>query len=330
MTTPPRSTLLTGLLGLVRRHPTTAFFTLAYGLSWTFWLPYVLSANGLGLLALHFPGGPLVSQLLGLGLGAYLGPLTAAFSVTALVEGRPGLRRWVHRLTHWRVGWRWYVAVLTGVPAVMLLATAALPGALDGARMVSATTLAVYVPMLVLQVLTTATAEEPGWRDFALPRLQRRLGPVLGTVVLGVLWGCWHLPLFLTDWAGPGQHWSDVALFVAACVPLSLVMTWVFNRSGQSVPLVMVLHASINTFCSLIWFDAFPSLDPAHDTAKTLLIGAAGVALVLLVATRGRLGLQTTHQGAQTNATTPTTTPSTTTPTHKQTPESIASSVTSA
>lgn len=283
------------LRGLLHRHPTVSFFTLAFGLSWVCWLPYVLSANGLGFIAIRFPGGPLVSQLLGLGAGGYLGPLTAAFIVTALAEGRTGLRHWARRLTHWRVGWRWYLAVLTGVPAVLLLATLAVPGALDGARMISLAAVAAYGPVLVLQVLTTATAEEPGWRDFALPRLQARYGPVTGTVVLGVLWGCWHLPLFLTDWAGPHVSWTDPAVFVAACVPLSLVMTWVFNRSGQSVPLVMVLHANINTFCSVVWFDAFPGLDPSHDTSWVMLIASTAAALVLLTATRGRLGLHDPH-----------------------------------
>lgn len=290
MTTPTTATG-TGLLGLVRRHPTTTFFVLAYGLSWLCWLPYVLSTNGQGLIDVRFPGGPIVSQLLGIGAGGYLGPLGAAFTVTALVEGRAGLRRWTHRLTHWRVGWRWYLAVLTGVPGVLLLATLAWPASWAGARMVSVAALATYLPVLLLQVLTTATAEEPGWRDFALPRLQARFGPLTGTVILGVLWGCWHLPLFLTDWGGPHPAWTDAALFVTACVPLSLVMTWVFNRSGESVPLVMVLHASINTFCSVIWYDAFPGLDPSRDTSWVMLIAATAAALVLLVATRGRLGL---------------------------------------
>ncbi|SDQ07029.1 CPBP family intramembrane glutamic endopeptidase [Quadrisphaera sp. DSM 44207] len=284
----------TGLLGLVRRHPTVTFFALAFGLSWAAWLPYVLSVHGLGVLDLRYPELLGNTQLAGMLPGAYVGPLGAAFTVTAVVEGRAGLRAWARRLTHWRVGWRWYAAVLTGVPAAILLATIVLPGAWEGAAPVPAVALVAYLPVLVMQLVTTAAAEEPGWRDFALPRLQRSFGPVLGTTVLGVLWGAWHLPMFLTaDWGGyPDVSWVEPAEFVAAAVPVSIVMTWVFNRTQQSLPIVMVLHASINTFCSLIWLQAFPGLDPSRDTLHVMLIAATAVAVVLLVATRGRLGLQ--------------------------------------
>ncbi|MFG1928650.1 CPBP family intramembrane glutamic endopeptidase [Cryptosporangium sp. NPDC048952] len=149
------------------------------------------------------------------------------------------------------------------MPATILLTGFVVPGALDGLTVPSLTVLAAFLPMLVIQFLTTATAEEPGWRDFALPRLQQQFGPVLGTSILGVLWGCWHLPLFLTEWGGyPDITWTDPALFVVSCVPLSLVMTWIFNRTGQSLPIVMVFHAAINTTYSLVWPTVFNHAHP--------------------------------------------------------------------
>jgi membrane protease YdiL (CAAX protease family) len=153
--------------------------------------------------------------------------------------------------------------------------------------------LAAYLPLLVMQFVTTAAAEEPGWRDFALPRLQRRFGAVSGTAILGLLWGGWHLPLFFTQWGGwPHASWTLPVEFVAGCVPLSLVMTWVFNRTGESLPVVMVLHASINTTYSLVWSEVFPTLDLTRDTLHVQLIASTAVALLLIVATRGRLGLR--------------------------------------
>lgn len=127
--------------------------------------------------------------------------------------------------------------------------------------------------------------------DFALPRLQDRFGALLGTVILGFLWGCWHLPLFLTTWGGPGKTWFDPVLFVACCIPLSLVMTWVFNRSGQSVPLIMLLHAGINSTYSLLWPEIYTNLNPTRDPMYAQLIATCAAALVILIATRGRLGL---------------------------------------
>lgn len=119
----------------VRRHDLITFYVLAYGMSWLAWLPYVLSRDGLGVLGFSFPEILGTTQLAGILLGAYLGPLGAAFVVTALSEGKPGLRRWAGRLFRWDVGWRWYVLALVGVPA--LLAAGALvvsPGAAAGLR----------------------------------------------------------------------------------------------------------------------------------------------------------------------------------------------------
>jgi membrane protease YdiL (CAAX protease family) len=147
--------------------------------------------------------------------------------------------------------------------------------------------------MLVLQFLTTGVAEEPGWRDFAQPRLQQRFGPLVGSLVLGPLWGAWHLPLFLTEWGG----WPDVdrlmaAEFIGSAVLLSIVMTWLFNRTGESLPVVMLFHANINTLFSLLWPELFPDLDADRDSLHALALGTGVCAVGLLIATRGRLGLR--------------------------------------
>lgn len=146
--------------------------------------------------------------------------------------------------------------------------------------------------MLLMQFVTTAAAEEPGWRDFALPRMQDRFGPVAGTTILGFLWGCWHLPLFFTEWGGPNVTWYQPIEFIAGCIPLSLVMTWVFNRTGQSVPLIMLLHAGINSTYSLVWPEVYTNLDSARDPIHAQLIASLVAGAVLIIATRGRLGLQ--------------------------------------
>jgi membrane protease YdiL (CAAX protease family) len=168
-------------------------------------VPYILSQYGLGVLRIPFPqflgSGELAGQLVGLLPGAYLGPLGAAFLVTALSEGRPGLRRWGGRLFKWGVGWRWYALALAGVPALLVAGTLAVsPAAAAGLRLPPLELFLLYVPFLLLQMVTTGLAEEPGWRDFALMRHQRQHGPLLGTLILGVLWAGWHLPLFLTEW----------------------------------------------------------------------------------------------------------------------------------
>lgn len=277
-----------GLRGLVSRHPITSFFAAAIGLSWAAWTPYILSESGLGIAHFNFPVILGSTQLSGVLPGAYLGPILSAFLVTAAADGRPGLREWGGRLARWRVSWRWYAGALIGVPAAIAIASAALS---DG-RVQAPTTavIAAYLPFLLLEMVTTGLAEEPGWRDFALPRLQRRFGPLGATAILGPLWGVWHLPLFLSEWGGwPHVTWLMPVEFVAICCAFSVVMTWVFNRSGQSLPIAMIAHTSVNTFLSAAWSPMFPTL-PAQDADNAFLLASAAAAIAALAATRGRLG----------------------------------------
>lgn len=285
---PPAPRSGTGARGLLRRRPLASFFTMAFALSWVAWIPYVLSGHGLVVWGFTFPGGVLGSQLLGVLPGAYLGPIASALLVTAACDGRAGLRAWLRRMTRFRVGWIWYAVVVLAVPAALITATAVLTG--QAPVVPPAAVLVAFLPGLVIQMVTTGLAEEPGWREFAMPRMQARYGPLLATVVVGVLWGAWHLPLFLTEWGGgPAVDPIYVLEFLVTVIAFSFVMTWIFNRTGESMPLVMLSHVSVNNFVSVAWSDTFPDADPAYSTHAFLLSSLVGAA-VLLAATRGRLG----------------------------------------
>ncbi|MCC2317921.1 CPBP family intramembrane glutamic endopeptidase [Cellulomonas chengniuliangii] len=278
-----------GALDVVRRRPLLSFFVLANLASWIAWIPYILSQNSLGIWDFTFPGGPGGAQLLGMLPGAYLGPIGAALFVTAVADGRAGIRAWARRLWRWKVNWKWYAGILLGVPAAMVLTGLVIEG--GRAQMPPTMALAGLVTGLLVQMITTGLAEEPGWRDFALPRMQRLVGAPRAAVVIGVLWGVWHLPLFFSEWGGwPNVDWYRPVAFVAFCVFFNVVMTWVFNRTGQSLPMAMLLHVSVNNF-SGVWGEMFPWWD--MNTAQFALAGGAAVAaVVVLVGTRGRLGYQ--------------------------------------
>ena len=241
-----------GLRAFVTRHQLSTFFVLALAASWLAWTPYVLSNSGLGVWDLTFPGGMIGGQLLGMLPGAYLGPIGSAALVTGLVGGQ--------------------MAAPSQAWLFVLVA---------------------YVPGLILQMITTGLAEEPGWRDFALPRLQRKVGPLGSAFVLGPIWALWHMPLFLTDWAGwPDVRWYAPLVFAAFCVTFGIVMTWVFNRTGQSLPLAMLLHTSVNNYASVASTELFPGVDADRFQLAVLLAAGIGAAIVI-VATRGRLGYDT-------------------------------------
>lgn len=278
-----------GARGVLARHPLAWFFVLAYALSWLMELPVVLSETGTGALPYTLP--PLALTFLIAG-ATFVGPTGAAFIMTGVTEGRPGVRRLLRRYVQWRAGLRWYLFVLVGIPAILVLAAMVVPGAL-----------AAYEPLTPAMLLAYPTAfattfllggplgEEPGWRGFALPRLQQARGPLVGSFILGVLWALWHLPLFWTGvWTPPTV--PDILMFTGMIIALTVIMTWVFNNVRGSLLVLILMHASFNTFANAVVAPMFPA--PILDEFGLLpeLIGFTATALVVVVVTRGRLGYE--------------------------------------
>jgi membrane protease YdiL (CAAX protease family) len=204
----------------VRQHRLTSFFVLAYLVSWT---PWAFHAAGMSLGTPFFPGGPLVAALI----------------VIAVADGRRGFRELGSRLVRWRVGWVWYV-VAVGLPVLLVLATAVGTWALGApAPDLSAIVWADVALVLAVRMVNptdSALGEEPGFRGYALPHLQDRLSPLASAGVLGVLTAGWHIPLVVLGnlgWIGLPSTFVITFLYV-----------WLFNRSGGSLLMAMLFHAS--------------------------------------------------------------------------------------
>lgn len=272
-----------GLLPLMRGHPLFFFYLIAFSLTWI----YEVSV----LLLLHLPLIPWIIP------APLLGPTLAAFIMTAITAGRPGVLRLLRRYVLWRVQVRWYLFVLLGIPALLFLSYLALPGALAAFRLPAPTFILSYLVTYIFTYFGGGPFfEEPGWRGFALPRLQERSGPLVGTLILGVLWGLWHLPLFLIPgYNGAGSDFVGITVpfigFVIAVTAIAFIFTWVFNNTRGSLLLAMLLHASINT-ASDAFLRFFPALPTAQLAAMSSYIAFALVALVIIAATRGRLSYE--------------------------------------
>jgi uncharacterized protein len=209
----------------------------------------------------------------------------------AATEGKPGVGRLLRRLVLWRVGWLWYLVALCGIPIIIVAGFLALPGTEAILHPVVLQLIWMFPLLLIMEILTSGLAEEPGWRGFALPRLQQQLGPLLGAVILGSLWQCWHLPLYLSDWGG-GAGGLQIGEAILGNVGITMVITWVFNHTQGSLLITILMHAALDAFgvdsalnlFSLAWVQKHGDL--------ALLIGFGVVALVLVVVTGGRLGYQ--------------------------------------
>jgi uncharacterized protein len=287
---------------LLARHPLISFFVMAYAFSWIVWSPWVLGEDGAGLLPID------ISQTASgyLNAAAILaGPTLAAFIMTAITEGRAGVRRLLRRIVLWRVGLGWYLFALVGIPVVMALGTLILPGGFASLRSLGLGYVLTYLSIFPLVVVLGGPLfEEIGWRGFALPRLQPLHGPLLGTLILGLLWALWHLPEFMVpSWAesSGGTGFVAIVRFVVIAIAVAIVTTWVFNNTKGSVFMAILVHASFDTFSIPVGGLGSPSA-----VGNSILLSFGVLALVLVVSTRGRLGYERYRQEEPYLATAPT------------------------
>jgi membrane protease YdiL (CAAX protease family) len=270
----------------LQRYPLICYFVMAYGFSWIAWIPYVFAQDGLGVLPVHLTQAGLVP-------GAFIGPILAGFLMTGAMEGKPGVKHMLRRMVQWRVAWYWYLVPLVVVPALTLLGFMTLPGAKQALHPVFPQLFWIFPAALVLEIFTSGLAEEPGWRGFALPRLQKRFGPLLGTVILGMLWQCWHLPLYLTEW-GRGAGMEQISLSVASSIGISILITWVFNHTQGSLLMAILIHAALDAFGVTLLTSFFTPAWLEKNSYLALLIGFGTFAILITVFTRGRLGYKQT------------------------------------
>ena len=216
------------------------FFALAYALSWCWVIPLAVSH----LVVRRGEGWPTHYPMV-------LAPAIAAVVVTAWTMGRPGVRDLLARMARWRVPLRWWLAALSPAAflGLALVAMAAGGKALPSAAafgQFSGTPAIGLVGVLLLITFVGALGEETGWRGYALPQLQRQFSPLNSSLILAVLWFGWHLPQFLIIAAyqdfSPIQY---VGMFLGLTCG-SVILTWLYNRSGHSILLVVVWHGLYN------------------------------------------------------------------------------------
>jgi membrane protease YdiL (CAAX protease family) len=225
---------------VVRRRPVVSFAVLAYMLSWAWWIPMALRGEVVR------PGDGWPTHLPGLA-----GPAVAAVVVTALVDGRAGLRDLAARLTRWRVGrWWWLLVVGTAALALLGVGVAVVTGepvpSLDEFASYSGIGMIGLPAVVAVAFLVNGVGEEAGWRGFAVDRLLRRHGLTRTALVVAVLWLGWHLPLFWMHDSFRSFGAAGTAGWGIALVAASLVLTWMYRDSGRSILLVAAWHTAFN------------------------------------------------------------------------------------
>jgi len=303
-TTTPRPATLPLLKRMVIDYPLVAFFVLAFIGGWLVLLPTVLFESGLGLIPIDIPAPAVMLSFIP---AAMAGPALGAFVVTRMVEGKQGTRQLLRRrILRWRVGVQWYLIAVFGVPLVYFVAASLVLGAAPLEALIEQWPFLFtsYLPKVVMVFLIVSLWEEIGWMGFALPRLQEKYGPLMASVVLGVLWALWHLPAYfnstqvVADKVGLGE--LDRLLYLLPPLILlatftRIVMTWLFNVAMGSVIVVTLFHAAFNVSNNELVTAFMPQMKSMFANNEWIYPVLGVLALLLIVFTKGRLLYEAEH-----------------------------------
>ena len=247
----------------VANHELRFFFIIAFAFSWLVFLPMILFRA------------PIEFTML-----ASFGPSVAALSTHRLATGSYQAFRfcstWLRTFGASALGIALVVLAYVVLPGI----TTADPRRLDWSIL---TSVGVYN---YSTLLGGPLGEEPGWRGYALPRLEARLGPIRASALLDLVWFAWHLPLFLI----PGWTTSPVWIFVLILVGLSVIMTYAVNLARFSVITAIAMHGAFNTVSRFL-AGLFNHTQPRVHIPFESVLALCGLAtaLVLIVMTKGRL-----------------------------------------
>lgn len=287
------------IVQLVVRRPLTAFFIMAYAFSWITLIPFILSQWNI------LPNEK--TYELFVFLNAFTGPALASYIMHRAIGGKEAWQNVRKRLRPHRAALKWYAFILIGIPVLMFLGYVVLNGGKVPTFHDLSSKFIISYPIYFVAIFYGGgpLAEEIGWRGFAFPRLQTKYGSLKASLLLGVLWACWHLPQFLTSTQGGGPekglsiYYPNFLLFLLMCVSITFVMTWVYNHTQGSLFLMILFHASIDTFSMLQSYVSTPKLT---DSDLPVVLAFGVFALLVLIFTRGKLGNVQKHGTVSTSS----------------------------
>jgi membrane protease YdiL (CAAX protease family) len=262
---------------VLRRHPVAIFFVVTYVVAWAFWVPLVILQERVA------PALDLVLKILGSAT-----PSVLAIVLVAHLQGRGEVRRLLRRLLIGRVNIGWYAAIvaLTALP-VLAVWVSTLLGA--PTPVVAATVPGVLSVFLFSIFPGSALGEELGWRGFALPRLQARRSALTASLIVGAVWGTYHFPLFLLG--SPVRPFALFLPFALSCVIMSVFYTWMYNGTGGSLLLAVLLHAATNLPLTIV-------MGPLQERVLTsywIYDAILALTAAALIARTGTAALSRTH-----------------------------------
>jgi membrane protease YdiL (CAAX protease family) len=170
-------------------------------------------------------------------------PALVALWLTSRANGGAGIPVLLHRILDWRVGVRWYVFAIGFMAAIKLTVASVYRVITGGWPRFGHEPWFIIVAAIVISTVFQA-GEEIGWRGYAFPRLATRFGFARASLLLGVIWACWHLPLFFVP--GADKQGQSFIVYLLQVIALSVAMAWLYLHTNGSLLLMMLMHSAVN------------------------------------------------------------------------------------
>jgi membrane protease YdiL (CAAX protease family) len=220
-------------------------------------------------------------------IGAF-GPFVAAIIMQKRAGG-DGLRSWFKTTFNFRIKVKWFLLggiifpfLIAGVHHIIYLGLGGKSGISPGPDWL------IYFVYLISTTLLTGGNEEPGWRGYITPVLMERFHPLIVCVIVGIGWAVWHLPMyFFEGWGGNNQHFLWLLIY---CIPLSVILTWLYYSSRKSIIPVMLLHAGTNVVFRYFPMETKVLVNVADEFTVIKTICYFFFAIILIVITKGSIG----------------------------------------
>lgn len=256
------------------RHVVIAGFVLAYAFTLSITVPAALDAHG--FLKVRVPKGLLT-------FANNFAPGIAGILLVAVIDGKAGLRNLGRRVCRWRVSVSNYLLVF-GITALGVWGSLILYQWIGG----TPPKLGEWslLPILFLVMLLFAPLwEEVCWRGLILPELQTCRTPFIASLLLGTGWGCWHIPYYLGAGAQGEKTVLFLLTFLVGALPLTILFTWIYNRTGGSLFLVVLFHSALDAALAFFY-------GPLPVGELRPFIFFVGVLTVMAVIVLGKVGIQ--------------------------------------
>jgi membrane protease YdiL (CAAX protease family) len=265
--------MFTSFVRWMKAHDLLAFFVLTFLFTYSAWLPVLLTLPDHDLS--NISGFGLVLQMLGM-----WGPAFAAILTIGVTRGKPGLKDLFRRALQWRAPVRWYLAVILIYPVICILADSLFARVTNQPIQFRWNGWPVTITWLVqAPLLAFWGCEELGWRGFALPRLMSRWNALFASLIVGMVWGTWHLAYFILGVVPPFYY-------LIFTVSATILMAWIMNNNQGNLFLAIFFHFWINVYGG-IHADRFFLADPDPDRQLMFRVLVMGAAALLVLAGYG-------------------------------------------